>query len=59
MLLTTMSTDCSPFFPPELQREIFGTVAYHYPEMIASLVLVPRSTIYRKFYLFAPEYKTS
>jgi hypothetical protein len=37
-----MSTDCSPYFPLELEREIFETVAYHYPEMIASLVLVSR-----------------
>jgi hypothetical protein len=37
-----MSTDCSPFFPPELEREIFETVAYHYPEMITTLVLVSR-----------------
>jgi hypothetical protein len=37
-----MSSDSTPAFPPELEREIFETIAYHYPEMIANLLLVSR-----------------
>ncbi|KAJ7866953.1 hypothetical protein B0H14DRAFT_2573133 [Mycena olivaceomarginata] len=37
-----MSSDSTPVFPPELEREIFETIAYHYPEMIANLLLVSR-----------------
>jgi hypothetical protein len=33
-------TDFSPFFPPELEREISKTTAYNYPEMTAKLVPV-------------------
>ncbi|KAJ7303529.1 hypothetical protein DFH08DRAFT_945319 [Mycena albidolilacea] len=37
-----MSSDPSPFFPPELEREIFEIAAYFHPETISSLVLVSR-----------------
>jgi hypothetical protein len=37
-----MSSDPSPFFPLELEREIFETAAYFYPEAMFSLVLVSR-----------------
>ncbi|KAJ7866959.1 hypothetical protein B0H14DRAFT_2732029, partial [Mycena olivaceomarginata] len=37
-----MSSDPSPFFPLELEREIFEIAAYFHPETIPSLVLVSR-----------------
>ncbi|KAJ7866965.1 hypothetical protein B0H14DRAFT_357454 [Mycena olivaceomarginata] len=37
-----MSSDPSPFFPLELEREIFETAAYFHPETRSSLVLVSR-----------------
>ncbi|KAJ7303524.1 hypothetical protein DFH08DRAFT_55270 [Mycena albidolilacea] len=37
-----MSSDPSPFFPPELEQEIFETAAYLYPETTSSLVLISR-----------------
>jgi hypothetical protein len=42
LLLATMSSDPSPFFPLELEREIFETAAYFHPETRSSLVLVSR-----------------
>ncbi|KAF7369305.1 hypothetical protein MVEN_00258400 [Mycena venus] len=37
-----MSSDCLPFLPPELEREIFETAAQLYPETIPSLFLLAR-----------------
>ncbi|KAJ7303546.1 hypothetical protein DFH08DRAFT_986409 [Mycena albidolilacea] len=37
-----MSSDPSPFFPPELERKIFETATYFHPETRSSLVLVSR-----------------
>ncbi|KAF7377387.1 hypothetical protein MSAN_00160100 [Mycena sanguinolenta] len=37
-----MDSNPSPFFPPELEREIFETAAYHDPAMIYGLSLVCR-----------------
>jgi hypothetical protein len=42
LLPATISTDDTPFFPPELEPEIFETTAYFYPETVFSLVLVSR-----------------
>ncbi|KAF8176420.1 hypothetical protein K438DRAFT_1846912 [Mycena galopus ATCC 62051] len=39
-----MSTDSTPFFPPELEREIFETAACLYPERIDTLILVSHRT---------------
>jgi hypothetical protein len=38
--LTTMSSDSSPVFPPELEREIFKTAAHFHLETILNLLLV-------------------
>ncbi|KAJ7303533.1 hypothetical protein DFH08DRAFT_1089408 [Mycena albidolilacea] len=51
----------TPAFPPELEREIFETIAYHYPEMIANLLLVSRRTyewIDRMQYTTVTSYET-